>query len=87
MHPIATHEFDAVHDAQDSWLAGICGPGAGVTGQPGTRTLTDTAAPAPDPGCTTAGPAATALRRIRPRTATPRFLLDAGCYADAGDRA
>jgi hypothetical protein len=71
--PIATHEFDAAHDAQDSWPVGICGLGVDVTDQPGTGALADAAAPAAGPGSTTAGPAATALRRIRPRTATPAF--------------
>jgi hypothetical protein len=70
--PIATREFDAAYDAQDSWPGGICGLGVGVTDQPGAGALADAAAPAAGPG-SAAGPASTALRRNRPGTATPTF--------------
>jgi hypothetical protein len=70
--PIATHEFDPAHDTQHSWPVGICGLGMGVTDHPGTRALADAAALPRGPS-STAGPAATAARRIRPRTVPPTF--------------
>jgi hypothetical protein len=82
--PTAMHELDPVHEAQNSCPVGISGLGVGVTDQPGTgapagAAFADDAAPTAGPSNTTAAPAATAARRIRPRIATPHFLLNACC--------
>src|SRR5215471_14095314 len=79
--PTAMHEFDPVHDTQNSCPVGICGLGVGVTDQPGAgapagAAFADPAAPTTGPSNTTAAPTATAARRIRPRIATPHFLLN-----------
>jgi hypothetical protein len=84
--PTAMHEFDPVHDTQNSCPVGICGLGVGVTDQPGTgapadAAFADPAAPTAGPSNTTAAPTATAARRIRPRIATP---LPAETHAASG---
>jgi hypothetical protein len=82
--PTAMHEFDPVHDAQNSCPVGISGLGVGVTDQPGAgapaaAAFADAAAPTAGPSNTTAAPTAITARRIRPRIATPHFLRNACC--------